>query len=327
MLSHISKEQIQLDYFSNLPEKTRISINNNEGLGFDIRTNGNALNIEFENSNSDLVDILDRAGFFELDMEYLSPTSGDGRPAINKKKSPKENYVNWLKEAIRLSGPGFGYIVPDTNILYRCYYSNFLRNKVLEGRGSLNHRPVLIPRLLVMEVENKYNRASDPKKSKEKRIAFSSMAELQKIISDGGLFSSKIDYSLLREFTNIAGRGFADSWIRMEISQYHIHHSEATSNFPSHTYFTPIVFLTCDLMNALAGTAEGLNCVYFHRSSNLINTNLDIASIVYHTAIQFGECSFSKSTTSESKMFVVKGIWDGKTPDDWKNDLIVIEEI
>lgn len=320
MFSRIGRDEIQKNYFSDLDSESYINIKNNEKSIFGISLKNGEIDIQFENRNVELIEILDRGGFFDLDLECIPPTSHVD-PSFSMKKTGVYDSGNWLKRAISITGIG-GYIVPDTNIMYRCYYSNFLKLILSEITGPYAVTRILIPRLLVLEIENKFNRS--PERSKEKRIAYNSMGELHKIISDGGLFSSKIDYSLLREFSNVAGKKFADSFIRMEISKYHIDDYSSPSKY---SFQHPITFFTCDEMNAMAGSAEGLNCVYFYRSNRLRKKNLDIASIVYHTAIQFADCNFSIKTAKSEKYFEVKGIWEGKSPSDWKMDSIMINEL
>lgn len=70
--------------------------------------------------------------------------------------------------------------------------------------------------------------------------------------------------SLLQSFTSKAGEGVADTWIRKEITSN-------LGNLRTHTYVTRAsiestaeIFLTCDLMNALAAVAEILNTFYFY---------------------------------------------------------------
>jgi hypothetical protein len=63
----------------------------------------------------------------------------------------------------------------------------------------------------------------------------------------------------------LAGQGFADAWIRREISynmgslqwQHVVRRDEIERS--------NVIFVTCDLMNALAANAENLNTFYFYR--------------------------------------------------------------
>jgi hypothetical protein len=325
MASPIRKEELETEYFFNLKDNAEIIIESDKSI-FKILRSSEGFKINFDKNNPDLVKIADRAGLFELEMEYMSSSDSYNAKTINCKKSSDKDFTTWLKE---LSGRGgIGYVVPDTNMVYRSYYSSYFRNKLPMRRSFEWYKIFLIPRLLVLEIENIYNRSSKDsgkkdyeEKRKEKRIAFNSMAEIHKMISDGATFSHKIDYSLLREFTKVAGQGFADAFIRMEISRYHI--GDVNSN---PTRINPVIFLTCDLMNAMAGTAEGLNCIYIHRSNTIREDYNDLASLIYHSSIQFDECYFTVNRDQTIKKYRAQSMWSGKGVDDWKNDLVIVEQ-
>lgn len=87
--------------------------------------------------------------------------------------------------------------------------------------------------------------------------------------NDGAQLLHNLDLSLIQSFTPLAGQGYADLWIRKEIHES-LH--EYDDMIKGQVKRSRIVFLTCDLMNALSAVAENLNTFYFFRlEENSIN--------------------------------------------------------
>lgn len=175
-----------------------------------------------------------------------------------RKRTDDDYFANWFCKLCSTLANTV-YLIPDTNFC-RCYYSNFVKNTLSVDRTQ----KLRIPRLGIIEVENIFNR-NKPKNSKadeqkirakERRIAFHTMCEILSMDNDGGELLSNVDPDLLQSFTSIAGKGTAYTWIRKEIA----------GNLPNLRFAGNIgkdqleraseLFLTCDLMNAMAAVAE-----------------------------------------------------------------------
>lgn len=239
-------------------------------------------------------------------------------------------------------------LVPDTNFIKRNYYSNYLKDIVLANSSAIT---MMIPRLVILEIENIYNRNHKISLKQVKggvssindkilraegnvRTAFQSMSEIVSIRKDGGLIIPRIDLSLMSafvrstpekdedyiSFSEASGRGFADAWIRQEFSEFLKHVSDS---------FDPdsIFFLTCDLMNALTANAEDLNIFYFYRRDDFSFDTKKVPSLLYNTAIHFNYCQIKLSQKGRNQDYRLIGMWNGKMPEDWNDKKLQHEEV
>jgi hypothetical protein len=182
------------------------------------------------------------------------------------------------------------------------------------------HMTIKLSRLGILEVESLYNRSkpsetaprdeapqkdkdsytqNEKRKAKERRIAFQSMGEILSMKNDGAEILPASDMSLIRSFSQEAGKGNADVLIRKEISNSKPDYVGSKQISDGELKTSNIAFLTCDLMNSLAAIAEDLNTIYFYRledsrledSRQLIPIFHDrLAWLVFNTAIHFEEC-------------------------------------
>ena len=86
---------------------------------------------------------------------------------------------------------------------------------------------------------------------KEKRIAFATIKEILSIKSDGGDVIPNIDISLIESFSRSIRIGKQIYWIRREVSDYMKIHGGIRMHSSSIKVEKEILFLTCDIMNAL----------------------------------------------------------------------------
>lgn len=251
------------------------------------------------------------------EIEYLSNNPGN---SIKNRKinTIKDDYYIWLSTILARS-PNISYLSLDTNFIQNCLYSNFIKDKpdLVPSRNSAIR--ILIPRLLILEIEHKYNRQNtqnkqNDKQKKDKRIEFNNMGEVLRLIEDGATITPKLDYSLIREFSSIAGGHFTDSFIRME-----------TSNYVNGISEEPPIFLTSDLMNAMTALAEGMDCLYFH-VINKVRKNINISLLIYHSAIQYDECLYNLVEQNTTRKFKSLAMWNGKTPYEWKKNIMKVTE-
>jgi hypothetical protein len=312
----------------------------NEECIFRFQNSGNVLYILPSNSLAlDITEVADKSGIYGLQVEFSPSSKFKTHNGINTRseydvttKTMQPKFPQWFIDACSSLGNRI-YLIPDTNFVRRLYYSNYLTG-IVSGRSGMS---MMIPRLGIIEIESKYNRNkpkpnSSPDKelnrSKERRISFQTIGEILSIKNSGGGILPLTDMSLLQSFVPVSGQGYADAWIRREIASA----SPLVQVKPNEMQQSNIVFLTCDLMNALAAVAEDLNTMYFYRSEkDTIGLGPDpyevFAKLIINTAIHFGECILSlKGDTKQEKSKVV-GTWKGKSVDDWYKNFVLMDPI
>lgn len=271
-------------------------------------------------SRENLLDSLDRVGAFDLVSDFLPSTSTKGliSSTLNEIGSSKEtNEKGWTKWFLRLIRVVKAHsrslvLVPDTNFFMRHYCSSILLP--LLGQEDFRKLRFRLPRLVIFEIEAICNRAK--KGSPKKRLAFYAIREVLFLMQQFAAHFPEVDINLLTGFSKIAGKGFADSWIRREIHDFIEFKGEG------------VIFLTADLMNALAATAEGLDVFYFAKKDENVKPirNIEqLAELIIDIAITFEKIKIDVIVGNEPKAsLLVEGMWRGKTPSDWQKDCIRI---
>ena len=130
----------------------------------------------------------------------------------------------------------------------------------------------------------------------------------------------------IHSFSSKAGEGVADTWIRKEITN-NIADLRATTIVTKNIPETSAeLFLTCDLMNALAAVAEDINTVYFYRIEDedhrLKPDHESLALLVVNTAIQFDECECSIASPQKKLTKKYCASWPGKSGLDWQDSFV-----
>jgi hypothetical protein len=261
-------------------------------------------------ANQNALDAVDICGASKLTASF----SSDGA----EKKLDANNWKEWFLE--KALGK---FLIPDTNFIYRHYASKILCPILKEDFNRLIFR---LPRLVVLEIERRGNMAK--KQPKEKRLSFFAAREinfLRQRMGSGFSFEmlSNIDASLMTGFTETAGKQLTDMWIRKEI-----HDAMEAGMLGSQQ---GIVFLTCDLMNALAAEAEGLPSCYFSRltQDKVFIDQSDHAKIfdlILATAMIFEKVRLDVMLTVDKnyESFFLRGMWTGKTTSQWYSDCIEV---
>jgi hypothetical protein len=298
---------------------------------------------------TEVIDAMDRSGIYNLQVEFNPVHQNelriqDGNVIFPDKNNvpirnmTNTNFTNWFLRLCFLLGQRI-HLIPDTNFFRRCYYSNYI-NHIRFANNNKNKLLMKIPRLEIIEVENKFNtnkaNQNDKKekviqKGKERRIAFQTMGEILSMKNDGAEMLPMVDLFLLQSFTPLAGQGFADSWIRREIAN-NMDRLERDNIIGRDTIErSNAVFLTCDLMNALAAVAENLNTFYFFRiEEDKMNLGFSaynrLSSLIINTSILFEQCECIIKSQTEEQSLKYKGIWKGKSLYDWQNNIILYEK-
>jgi hypothetical protein len=307
----------------------------------------------------DLREVMDRSGMYDLEVEF-NPASeaqieinnrwielyGQGKTKMPSKiRSSDPNFKNWFQNVCSLLGTKV-HLIPDTNIIRRLYYTNYLKRMVIEDQS---HMTIALPRLGILEVENKYNSNKrsekksptdqkektsylerEKKKARERIISYQSMGEILSMKNDGAKVLPAYDMDLIRAFPSEAGRGNADALIRREVSSSRPYLIKTQLRSGKIETSSNILFLTCDLMNSLAAIAEDLNTIYFYRPENSIPASRRIShdklsGIVFNTAIHFGECDVMIRWKEKERRLKIKGTWPGKSAYEWQYDFIEVE--
>src|SRR5919106_1920954 len=297
---------------------------------------------------SDVVEIIDRTGLYPLEVEFNFPKSDvdtSNRDSVrNIDMQSIQDFVTWFDTMCSSVGTHI-FLIPDTNVLRRHYYSNFLLDIISRSRLEDTLR-ILIPRLVILEIENKYNRSSSEDKEKknqnrdtdseiyngyikgkERRLGLSSIKEVISIKKNGGLTNSRISSSLLESFSRASGSKYADHWIRKEIQEFiSTLHGVEKRNTNGEVFIekSNAILLTCDIMNSLVAVSENINTFYVLRNEPpelTISSPSFFANLVYNTAIHSGECT-CRIVYRQEETFDVIGMWRGKTTYDWLTDKI-----
>lgn len=294
----------------------------------------------------DITEVADMSGIYDLQVEFStgskSKTQNGSTKYEDKSKTSQRGFSKWFTDVCSSLGNRI-YLIPDTNFIRRLYHSNYLR-EILSSRSDIS---MMIPRLGIIEIENKYNRNTpnlnkpqDESKiekynqagmtrAKERRIAFQTISEILSIKNNGGGILPITDLSLLQSFVPVSGQGYADAWIRREVAASSNQLVQYKEVKPNEIQQTNTVFLTCDLMNALAAVAEDLNMIYFYRlDEDTIGLGSDpyevLAKLVINTAVHFGECILLLNGDIKQERNKVVGTWKGKSMDDWYNNFVTM---
>jgi hypothetical protein len=296
---------------------------------------------------TEVIELMDRTGLFPLEVEFNSPDPFNVRDSVKEiDLRDFRGFATWF-DMICSNVAQHIYLTLDTNTLRR--YSNFLA-KLITYSKLKDTLKIVIPRLCILEIENKYNRSSNKDKEdkdkqknhdreifievmkgKERRLGLLSIKEVISIKKSGGLTNPNISTSLLESFSRASGTGYADHWIRKEVQEFTstLHGVEKRdANGGHYLEKSTGILVTCDIMNSMASVSENINTLYLIRKENFelnLNSPSIFASLVYNTAVQFGECT-CQIKYHQAETFKVTGMWNGKTTYDWLTDKILIDD-
>jgi len=321
----------------NVLSKTALSRGFSELQGFAVAKNGNEIVECFPatlsiivRASGDLRDdvqhSIDRAGLREIQAQYTPSShakissrefdrvrSQSGSEIMTSMQTNSADLGHWIQEIMSLEGDGAA-IVLDTNIIMRHYARNLLYP--ILGQDALRAMQLRIPRLSLLEIERQFNepRVDSKREAKEKkrRLALYAARETLFLKSVGAEFLPDLKDTTLEAFSRIAGEKFSDAWIRREVKEYW------QTRFPGGAIYHPLVFATCDLMNALAASAEGLAVLYFSRmdetDSYAYRDMNQVAELIVDLAVSLSKIQI-RNTAYE-------GLWEGKTIWQWEADSV-----
>lgn len=271
-------------------------------------------------SNDRLKSLLGKSGLFQLEIGFSPSSEQEWKKSgfvMASKIETINAYGHWMQELINAFGREV-VLVPDTNFIKRQYYSNFFKFDQINCT-------IGIPRLVLLEIENKYNTKQKSIKTqnpnleearKEVRESFSDMVEILKVKEGGGRVLPFPENRLIETFSNVVGKELSDAWIRRELYAY-------AENLRSRSTRKECIFLSSDLMNSMAANAEGLNTIYFYATDRIRYKRPLVSTLLYNTAVSYEYCSVYRN--NDIKICDLQGMWEGKSPLDWKNEIIKID--
>jgi hypothetical protein len=316
----ISKNDLSKWFIKQLDNQQRVRVECTPEFSFTI----DHLQKKVISDNSDLLRIiLEKSGFYHLEIGF-NPSLGKGRNAnylssVSQKIETFNDYDSWLMSLFKKL-QSVVFLAPDTNFIKRQIYSNFLVPK--------REYSLIIPRLVILEVENQYNmyNAKITPKNKSKankddaqqkiRESYLDMTEILKMQEDGQKVIPFMDKDLLQTFSSVTGKKLADSWIRMEVKRF----DDDLKGWQKSKHLC--IFLSCDLMNTMAANAEGLNTLYFYTTDKMRYDKNLMSNLLINTAVSYEKCTVYSENSK--KICDLMGIWTGKNPGDWKNEVSLI---
>lgn len=277
----------------------------------------NELSIKTKNEKeiTNIVDSLDRSGQSLVDSTLMLPSFPEQFP---HKEVQAFDWADWFLGYTSLHSC----LIVDTNMLMRHYCSNLLFEKL---GNRLDNLHIKIPRLAILEIERNANNDKD---TVQKRLGMFATAEIIFLKNHKAELLPPLSSAVFESFSDKAGERSVDSWIRREIHEY-------LNNQTSNIALQPL-FATCDMANGLAAYSEELSTFVFSRAPqkkyNVVSSFKDasnLAMFILHLAVTFGKIQMNVYTDGQalSNGYAVEGMWSGKTPYDWTNGCVRIQEI
>ncbi len=233
-----------------------------------------------------------------------------------------ETLGKWLLDVANAWLASSAYLIPDTNFLIRRYGSNL----VVELTRRFKDFHLYIPRLAILEIESLPRQEKKKGSQNEKwakRRAFSAFAELIRLRETGAeLLPQQIEPRVMQSFSEIAGSGYTDAWIRREVHDF----LEKLTNEKTQEHKAKAFFLTSDLLNAFAAIAEGIDTLYLWESSDKdgsYEANYEkLGKFIVAMSVFFERVSMQIQSSKTTESYELTGVWSGKTIEDWKKDLV-----
>lgn len=205
------------------------------------------------------------------------------------------------------------FLIPDTNIILNQTISSITS---ILGCDFLAKIKIVIPRLVIMEMESKANsikpNEKDASKLLLKRKIFLGYPEILFLKENGAQLFADLPSELLANFPTISSDHNADAWIRREIKEYEI-------SAPSRK--GKCIFLTSDLVSSLSSLAEGIDTIYvseFHERV-LLSANLPL---IMKFIIKLSVLSETIKVRIRNIQYEINGFWSGITTNDLINEWV-----
>ena len=136
------------------------------------------------------------------------------------------------------------------------------------------------------------------------------------------LLPQQIEPRVMQSFSEIAGSGYTDAWIRREIHDF----LEKLTSKNTQEHKVKAFFLTSDLLNAFAAIAEGIDTIYLWESSDKdesYEANYEkLGKFIVAMSVFFEHVSMQIQSNKTTESYELTGVWSGKTIEDWKEDIV-----
>ena len=245
-------------------------------------------------SNSEIRDVAERLNLINISTEFYpsseSQTLSD-KWGIKVDYQSHETWSRWFQAITEGKS-----LLPDTNILVmRTIRSVILPSLNLTEGKNLPFK-IVIPRRAILELENLANR-----KKGNKGKYFLAFNEIRRLKSYSSL-TIPLDYEEITLFNKGSGSQIPDALIREEVQRYCGMSGDQ------------IIYLTRDMVSALAANAEDIDAIYMAPKSpdqkKLENVGLgEIREMIIETATDYGTIVINWDNDTS---FKIEGVWSGK---------------
>lgn len=214
-------------------------------------------------------------------------------------------------------------LVPDTNSILNHQFSSL---ELALGSTLLKDVRIMIPRLVILEMERQANYAKDLLQKRKVMLGFSEIMFLKTKRVD--LFPDLED-ELLANFSKIASDFSADSWIRREINRYPINFAKrkqeigGSSTIPQKP---PFLLITSDMVNSFSSTAENIDTLYISKVENGQSGNIDfdrVTAFLLKLSVLLQEII----VMIDSETYDLTGFWSGISTSELMNGSISITPV
>jgi hypothetical protein len=268
-------------------------------------------------TSEDMKQILTRSGVLDAEIEFRPNRD------FKSKFSDKDNSLptpfrirglrDWLRRLCENTSETF-YLIPDTNVLINCYYSNFIKPAIAENR---HHLQFILPRIVTLELERRvssyeYSRSLEFdemvtklksaidniqklieeqfKKAKDGQYESAGARILEKKLTtekqkvesvDRGLKRKRLSFVGLNELYSMLLDG-AQTMSNLEYPSLYLKNNGLPDSLIrmeiahnlGNSSPSNHIFLSTDFASSQAGSAENLNSMYFHHLSSVTDKTM-----------------------------------------------------
>jgi len=184
---------------------------------------------------------------------------------------------------------------------------------------------IMLPRVILLNIERQGNLTNDTS-TKHLAIYAANEIDFLKHNTDFDILPN-LELSLIANLSSKLEREVVNMWVRREI---HDSIKKIKKTITIEFRYDTIMYLTCDLMNALMAEAEGINICYFNRipqgSFKVELTKLFDLTIV--TSMIYSKLKLDFLAGDKvAKSYNVEGIWEGKTVSQYRSHSLRLVEL
>lgn len=255
-----------------------------------------------ENSASIVRDAAERINLVQISTEFYPSSLSMELSNVGVKFDSQrdDDWPNWFRKIT--SG---ACLLPDTNILLKRTLTSVIFPRFISLRTRQLALPckVSIPRLSILELEDLANSSQEGRERASKGECFMAFNEVRVLTSKyGATLTPPLSAEEIRSFAEIKKLKFVDPLIREEIRRF------------GKTSGNRVVFLTRDMVSALAANSEDLDAVYMspkYPEQHSLN-DVDIAKLTELVIEIATAISKIRLDWDDGESLQIEGIWSGK---------------